>query len=146
MFPSHDLCNKEYDYSEFHIQNSKKGTLRPYCKICDNARAKKAYHANRESNNARNKAYQKRVGYKAKGNYVHNAVSGIYGMFKDGVCYYIGASKNLYRRRSAWVSKATHFNIDMNEYVWGIMYEGDDYKEMEQHYISIYNPEFNTYK
>ena len=33
----------------------------------------------------------------------------------------------------------------MNDYIWGVMYEGDDYKTVEKQLIKKYNPELNTW-
>jgi hypothetical protein len=139
-------CNKEFELEHFNFQNKKKGTLRPYCKYCDRARAKKDYFNNREARLASMKEWMKANNYKAPGGYKVNPIKGVYGMFRDGVCYYIGSSKNVFRRRSSWVVKNSHLNLDMSKYVWGIIEECSNYREREEHYISIYQPEFNTQK
>jgi len=137
-------CNKHFELEEFNWQNKKKGIKRPYCKYCDRKRAKNHYLDNRDHKLQLMKEWAKRTGYQAPGSYKHNAIPGVYGMFKDGVCYYVGSSKNVYRRRSSWKVKNTHMNLDMNQYVWGIIEECDNYREREQHYISVYQPELNT--
>jgi hypothetical protein len=139
-------CNKEFELEHFNFQNKKKGILRPYCRYCDRARVRKNYHENREARLATQKEWQKRTGYKAKGSYKYNPIAGVYGMFRDGICYYVGSSKNLYRRRSGWVVKNSHLKLDMSKYVWGIIEECSNYREREEYYISIYNPEFNSHK
>ena len=139
-------CNKEFEYSEFNFQNKKKGTLRPYCCYCDRARSRKNYQDNREDRLATQREWQLRNNYKAPGGYKHNAVPGVYMMINliTGEKY-IGSSKNVYRRRSSWRVRNSHLNLDMNDFVWGVVEETDNYREREQYYISVYQPELNNY-
>ena len=96
-------CNKEFELEHFNFQNKKKGTLRPYCKYCDRARARKNYFNNREERIKVMLAWKERNNYKPLGGYKANPIQGVYGMFRNGICYYIGSSKKVYRRRASWV-------------------------------------------
>ena len=114
-------CSKEFSIEEFNWQNKKKGIKRPYCCYCDRARAKKDYFNNREHKLELQKQWQKRTGYKAPGNYKHNAIPGVYMMINvETGEKYIGSSKNVYRRRSNWVVKNSHLNLDMSKFIWGV--------------------------
>jgi hypothetical protein len=139
-------CNKEFELTEFNVNCSKTGKLRPYCKYCDRARARKDYRDNREHKLSLQKQWQKNTGYKAPGSYKHNAIKGVYMMvnLKTGERY-IGSSKNVYRRRSSWVVKNSHLDIDMSKCIWGVVEECDNYREREQYYISVYQPELNNH-
>ncbi len=80
-------CNKEVEIEHFNYQSRKKGILRPYCKYCDRARAKKDYLNNREARLAHMKEWMKANNYKAPGNYKVNTIKGVNGMFRDGGCH-----------------------------------------------------------
>ena len=138
-------CGKEKPLTEFNLNCSKTGRLRPYCKFCDSLRSKKDYHNNKDHKKRLNKEWREKTNYKAPGGYKTNPIKGVYGMFRNGICYYIGSSKNVFRRRSHWVVQNSHIKLDMSKYIWGIIEECDNYREREEYYISIYNPEFNTH-
>ena len=138
-------CNKHFELEEFSWQNKKKGIKRPYCKYCDRKRAKKDYFNNREHKLRLMKEWVKRTGYKAPGNYKHNAIPGVYMMVNvETGERYIGSSKNVYKRRSSWVVNNSHLDLDMSKFIWGVLEECNNYREREEHYISVYNPELNT--
>lgn len=140
-------CNKEFELEHFNFQDKKKGILRPYCKYCDRARARKDYFDNREDRIATMNAWKQRNNYKPPGGYKANPIKGVYMMINlETGERYIGSSKNVYRRRSSWVVKNSHLDIDMSKCIWGVIEECDNYREREQHYISVYQPELNSHK
>ena len=95
-------CNKEFTLEHFNYQSRKKGILRPYCKYCDRARARKDYYDNREYKLQSQRDWKQRTNYKAKGGYKYNQIPGVYMMVNvETGERYIGSSKNVYRRRSA---------------------------------------------
>lgn len=138
------ICDKTHTLEHYNYQCRKTNRLRTSCRYCDRARSRKDYHDNREDRLVTMHAWKERTNYKPPGSYKTNPIKGVYGMFRDGICYYIGASQNVYRRRSAWVVKNSHIKLDMNDYIWGIMYAGDDYTTVEQELISQYRPQFNS--
>ena len=138
-------CNKEFTLEHFNYQSRKTGRLRPYCKYCDRARARKDYRDNREHKLQVMKDWYDRTGYKAPGNYIHNKIPGVYMIVNiETGERYVGSSKNVYRRRSSWVVKNNHLNIDLTKCIWGVIEETDDYKEREKYWIKTLNPELNT--
>jgi hypothetical protein len=139
-------CGKEKPLEEFNINCSKTGRLRPYCKFCDSLRSKRDYYNNKDHKKRIMKEWREKNNYVAPGNYLANPIKGVYGMFRNGICYYIGSSKNVYRRRSAWVVKNSHIKLDMSKYIWGIIEECDNYLEREKYYISVYQPKYNNHK
>ena len=140
-------CNKEFELEHFNFQDKKTKRYRPYCKYCDRARAKKDYHDNREYKLVQQAEWKKRNNYKAPGGYKANPVSGVYMFINlETGERYIGSSKNVYRRRASWVVKNSHFDIEPEKCIWGVLEECDNYKEREHYYIEKYNPELNTNK
>ena len=144
-------CNNTKPLTEFNWQCKKRGLKRAYCKFCDRLRARKDYHENREVRRASCDAYQKRVGYKAPGQYTFNKIAGVY-MWVNLITgeRYIGASDNVYRRRSSYWSVSNHLADYFKQWgkknmLFGIIEECDNYQEREKHYIQIYNPELNTH-
>ena len=144
-------CNNTKPLTEFNWQCKKTGRKRAMCKICDRIRANKDYRENREVRRASSDAYHKRIGYKAPGQYITNPISGVY-MWVNMITgeRYIGASKNVYRRRSSYWSKYNHLADYFKQWgkknmLFGIIEECDNYREREQYYIKIYNPELNTH-
>jgi hypothetical protein len=138
-------CNKNYELTEFNINCSKTGRLRPYCKYCDRNRANKDYHENKEHKQKLNREWRKANNYQAPGGYKANPIPGVYMIVNmETGERYIGSSKNVFRRRSSWVVKNSHIDIDMNKCVWGILEETNNYLEREKYYISLYQPELNS--
>jgi hypothetical protein len=133
-------CKKEYpatrEYFYKHKQSS--DSLFPSCKKCHNKLKCKPTISS-------SKVYAYKWG------------SGVYGIFENGVCLYVGESTKLYRRicdhhtgyknpQSANNKQRIPFYKKIqkhSKYVIGILEQCDNHKEREQFYINKLKPLYN---
>tara|TARA_R110002096_G_scaffold167407_1_gene337353 strand:- start:3409 stop:3687 length:279 start_codon:yes stop_codon:yes gene_type:complete len=81
---------------------------------------------------------------------------GVYGLWEDGKCLYIGSTTRMYKR---WMehrtnikrSQCKHTNIyphlsKHSHIIYGMIEECDNYKEREVYYINTLSPSYNVKK
>jgi hypothetical protein len=146
-------CNQEKKLESFPKNSSKKGGIEPYCKVCRSKYSKgKKYHLKyykQNSEKCKKKVYATNTSIQ----------SGVYGLFENGECLYIGESKKPYNRmiqHKTWIKNPLleqkwnksqpflYLNLRQhNHIVFGIIEICDNHKEKEQYYIDIYKPLYN---
>ena len=82
--------------------------------------------------------------------------SGVYGIFENGICLYIGESIELYKRMIFHKTMIKHpektstpklyESLQQHNYlIFGIIEQCDNHKEQEKFYINKLNPKYNEY-
>lgn len=153
-------CNTEKPYTEFRKHSTTKDGFQSRCKICVGKASKKWYKEKGKTNNAsygrkwrqENKQKAKELLYDWKYKY-----KGVYGVFENGECLYVGRSKGINGRICQHKSfiknpescpkshKKLYYKLQQhNHLVFGILEECENHKEREQHFIDMYNPMYNN--
>ena len=126
-------CKIKKPFTEFYKSSRHKGEYQYSCKKC-----------RQKYNNTYTKKERNKWG------------SGVYGIFEDGKCLYIGESSTLYRRliqHKTGVNNPKHYKFHTNLYkalgthnhlIFGVIEECENHKEREQHFIDIYKPIYNN--
>jgi len=126
-------CYIEKPYTEFHKGKRNPDGYQPYCKPC--------------GYKIRNKSSKKQW---------NKWGSGVYGIFENGECLYIGESSTLYRRliqHKTGINNPKNYKFHTNLYkklqthnylIFGIIEETDNHVEREKFYIDMYKPVYNN--
>ena len=83
--------------------------------------------------------------------------SGVYGIFENGICLYVGESIELYKRiifhktvvkrpETSTTPKLYEALQQHNHLIYGIIEQCDNHKEKEQYYINQLKPKYNAYR
>ena len=163
MIKACNTCNKEKPFTSeyFSINKRIKSGLNGQCKVCKSKYLKKWYSNNKEHVSEYMKKWMEE-------NYEHHQlnvkkyrykVKGVYGLFENGVCLYIGESTQLFGRlvshRSCIKNPDSALSMNENRYLFykqlskhkhiisGILEETDNHVEREQYYINKYKPLYN---
>ena len=153
-------CKENKSIDKYYKNKSTIDGLSFYCKSCTNIRHK-VYLQTKKGKIASNK--NSRKWRKENRDYQHHLNKnyqykhkGVYGLFENGQCLYVGESiqifgrwgyhkagiKNPYkeglRQPELYKNLYTHKNI-----IFGIIEECDNHKEREQYWIDYYQPKYN---
>jgi len=153
-------CNKTKEITEFNTRKSTKDGLASWCKFCitqatykykNTTRGKEVQKENAKRFLKTDKGKQLAIKYK------NSWGSGVYGIFVNSECFYVGESNTLRHRIS------THYSRLKNPKTWGkqkILYENLsqysnieikileetlNHKEREQYWINQLNPKLNLF-
>jgi len=72
----------------------------------------------------------------------HTRYKGVYGIFENGVCLYVGESSQINHRLSDHKSRNPYLS-NHPAYVMGIIEETPNHKEREQYWINVFQPLYN---
>lgn len=152
---------KDANLEDFPPHKRLKDGLNTHCRECQRkahskwlAKNKDRHKENTLKWNKANKDKLTEIQYK----YDTKWGSGVYGIFADGECLYVGESSKLtarIARHKAHIknpSSAGHLENFYNELqghetlVIGILEQCDNHVEREKYYIDMFNPIYNTYK
>ena len=126
MFPA----TREYFYKE----KTAKDNLNSWCKTCY-----KEY----------TKLKRKTLEFKQQQEkYVNKWGSGVYGIFENGICLYVGESKILAKRfteHNSYNSAIAQYLKKHSNYVIGILEQTKNHLEKEKYYINKLKPKYNAY-
>ena len=151
-------CQVEKPISNYNKRKDQKDGYSLYCKICSKQQTKSSYLKNKDKYSAKHKEWKKNNSDKFKSNQYNwrYAIKGIYGIFENGVCLYVGESKRLRDRlidHKRWIKNPysspkdqTNFYKQLQQhtnYVMGILEQTDNHKEREQFYINKLKPMYN---
>ena len=138
-------CKNTKSVEEYYKKNNSPDKLNCWCKSCVKQ------DCNRYNNQNKTKLYSKRKEWVSKWN------EGVYGIFADGYCLYIGESSQLRKRISNHLcllndpTKSPNdwwydFYIQLQQYkhlIIGIIEETSNHKEKEIKYINQLKPLHN---
>jgi hypothetical protein len=133
------------------------------CKPCNSLRSKKRYQKDKSKWKHEDGTWKignqnRETKRKSIINY-HNKLQGVYGIFSNGDCLYVGESSKILKRFSdhksyiknpdtkSLSSKMKEMYIELQQYnhlIFGIIEETPNHKEREKYWINCYNPEYNN--
>ena len=158
-------CSIEKPLTEFYKNKAMKDGLQKKCKHCtlqyyqDNKQKVLQYYKDNPevSKKAVSKYYQankEKVQDTIKS--WRNDIQGVYSIWENGKCLYVGESRILKQRISQhkWLLKnpekagshsLLYYNLQQHTHlIFGIIEECDNHKERESVYINMYNPLYNN--
>lgn len=145
-------CDIKRDYIEYYKSTYSKDGYQSWCKKCKIKQNKK--YRNPKAVSKYYQANKEKVQNDIK-SWINNT-QGVYGIWENGKCLYVGESKILKQRISQhkWLLKnpekaGTHtslyYNLQThNHLIFGVIEECENHKEREQHFIDIYKPIYNN--
>ena len=151
-------CNIEKTLDYFIKHKQTKDGLNPHCKSCRSKASKKWANKNKDILKSYYKQWRINNPNKFKESQYNwrYQVKGVYGIFEDGLCLYVGESKRLRDRlidhkrwiKNPYVAPKTNTKLYLNlsqhtNYVMGILEQTDNHKEREQFYINKLKPMYN---
>jgi len=125
------------------------------CKQCQKADSKKRYPTIKDRMKKQAVEYNRKQGNKYTHKFESKWGAGVYGIFENGKCLYVGESSKLARRIQYHKQNITHLhpkakpqNLYKNiqnhsNWVVGILEQTDNHKELEEYYINKLNPIYN---
>ena len=135
---------KPLSYEYFPIQRACKDGFNTWCRECikEDSRNRRKKKSTIENNNQLTKKWRKEI-------------AGVYGIFENGICLYVGESSQVNQRLS--VHRYLQKNPDKAKRmkrlyealsthpsrVYGIIEECKNHKERERYFIDMYNPIYN---
>lgn len=141
-------CKQVKSFSEFAKSSSRKDGLQLQCKVCK----KKQYQQSKSSKPKSNKIYNYHTSIKCVKKINDKWGKGVYGIFANGECLYIGESIKLYKRfiehktlyknpkSSRWQTNLYNFLQDYPNWVIGIIEQTENHKEQEKYYTNKFQP------
>ena len=150
-------CKTEKDKKYFYKNKSTLDGLTYYCKSCRNQATKKYIQNNREKSITYTKHWRdnNQERFKKSQKEYYTSGKGVYGLFENGVCLYIGESSGLKGRIKNHIYGINHpdrqkNHVDLykslknhNHIIIGIIEETNNHKEKEIEYTNQYNPLYN---
>jgi hypothetical protein len=151
-------CKVEKPTTKEYFYGHTKVGFQSQCKICHKIANKLYQSKNKELVSKVNKKY-----YKVNADYITNRVkkwqnntSGVYGLFENGECLYVGETKAINRRMSFHFTQIKNIHPSIrhkelyevlqkhNHIIFGIIEETPNHKEREQYYINKLKPLYNA--
>ena len=151
-------CKVEKPLSDYNKHSKSKDGYYLYCKICSKQQVKNTYLKNKDKYNTKTREWQKSNPDKFKSNQYNwrYSIKGVYAIFENGVCLYVGQSKRIKDRlidHKRWMKNPysapktqTDFYFQLSQhknYIMGLLEETDNHKEREQFYINQLKPMYN---
>ena len=161
-------CGEEKPLTEYYKRKASKDGYANWCKSCSyeynkkwektpkgklthKLNSKKAYYKVKDTLKFKNRINNYKANNKDKKAILVNKWrnswgSGVYGVFSNGECLYIGESTKLKCRINSHKSYSTHIAECLKQHdCWfiGILEQCDNHKEREQYYIDMYSPIYN---
>mgnify|MGYP003678747225 CR=1 FL=1 len=141
------MCGEEKPFTKFHKRKDSKDGLQLKCKPCMLNHNKKYHEKHRKESNDYQKKYRNTdIGKQNMEKWKNKWGSGVYGIYENGVCLYIGESQILTRR----IAKHKSYNSQMSEklkthfnWIIGIIEQTDNHQEREKFYINKLKPLYN---
>ena len=134
-------CHETKELTEFNKNKRNTNGIDCYCKPCK-------YQKTREWIN-NNKHHHMNLNLKWK-----YKIAGVYGLFENGICLYIGESKRVLDRFTNHSNgiknlkgrhKKLYENLSQHQHiVFGVLEETPNHKEREQYYINKLKPKYNA--
>ena len=152
-------CKTEYPATtEYFAIHKPTKRFQSWCRICQVQNYKKWAKNNRKKVETHNKNHKKSYSYTLpKREEWRKRYQGVYGIFSEGQCLYIGQSKQINGRLHQhffWIKKPhkspkSHQSLysKLHQYenlVIGIIEETENHKEREKYYINKYQPLYNN--
>ena len=151
-------CHETKELTEFSKRSISKDGLAPYCKVCDRQSIKQWRLNNPEKKSAQNKRYWEKNTDKVKtinANW-NNRISGVYAVYDENVCLYVGESKGVPKRISqhkchinnpqsaSKASQPLYYNLIKHSNIeFKILEETSNHKEREKYWINQLKPKYN---
>lgn len=154
-------CKNEYPSTLEYFNNNPrvKNGFQSYCKPClkdYNKKYSKTDKCKQSVKNWSKNNLNKMDIYNR--NFMKSAGQGVYGIYENGVCLYIGSSKRLKQRfvehkagieklscSKIWIPFYETLRKNHNYIIMGTLEQTDNYKERESFYINTYQPLYNKY-
>ena len=124
-------CGEIKPHTEYY--QKKNGVFQARCKPC--------YKLQNKENAIKNQTYRKAVL-----KYANKWGKGVYGIFENGICLYVGESSQLKHRFIHHISLNSNIKdrlANHSGFVIGIIEQTENHKEREQHYINKLKPLYN---
>jgi hypothetical protein len=132
------------------------------CKPCNSLRSKKRYQKDKSKWKHEDGTWkignQSRKAKRKSAITYHNKLQGVYGIFSNGDCLYVGESSKILKRFSdhktyiknpntkSLSNKTKEMYIELQQYnhlIFGIIEECNDHKNKEAYWVNKYQPRYN---
>jgi predicted GIY-YIG superfamily endonuclease len=152
-------CQETKELIEFNKRIRSKDGLNPCCKICDSQRAKNWGLNNPDKKKQQNKNYYQNYTDKCKASIKSWSyrISGVYCIFENNKCLYVGRSKGISKRiaqhkcfinkpfTAPKQNKQLYYNLQQHSNLeFKIIEETPNHKEREQYWINELKPKYNA--
>lgn len=138
-------CKKEYDKQYLKTPQGKKVQYKSQLKYSRTSKGKNSY-----------KKYYNDTGKQTMKQYTYNA-KGVYGIFSEGKCLYIGETSRVngrFNEHKTFINNPylkscplpqVYKNISQHKHpILGVIEETENHKEREKYYINKYQPLYNN--
>ena len=140
--------NKPATLEYFYKSKQTKDGLNSYCKTC--RRSSSLVGMKKYQKTEKGKSINKKYQYLWK-----NKISGVYGIFENDICLYVGESKQINQRISMHksrykstkdvIQKELYENLRQHDHIeFRILEETDNHLEREKYYINKFKPYYNA--
>jgi hypothetical protein len=153
-------CHETKEFTEFGKHKHTRDSLNSHCKACIKATSKQWIKNNKEKAYSFTENWRQNNSQRQKDSTKqwHLAKSGVYAIYENGECLYVGESSRLYGRISKHKTLIKNPNLDLSQrhlyeslqnhplYVIGIVEETPNHKEQETFWINKLKPKYNGKK
>ena len=152
-------CNATKELTEYSKRTISKDGLMPHCKVCDRQNVKKWRLNNPEKKTEQNKNYWRNNTDKVKAIIAkwNNRISGVYAIYENNLCLYVGESKRVPSRlaqhkcninnpsaTSKW-DQPLYYKLQQHSNLeFRVIEETPNHKEQEKYWINKLKPKYNA--